>query len=96
MTEEEHQKHIAFLVGMAEASRKLKDAETPEQRQRLIGMIKSAESRLSIKYEEDGSWRIDYALPTGQIIAISNRMTASLALAQIRGIMVNFALTVPP
>lgn len=95
MTEEEHQKHIKFLVGMAEASQKLKDAETPEQRQRSIELRKSAESRLSIKYEEDGSWRINYTLPTGQIIAINNRMPAGLALAQIRGIMANFALTAP-
>lgn len=50
-----------------------------------------AEAALSISYEEAGRWRITYTMPHGDIIGISSKMPAELAMVQIRGMMADFS-----
>lgn len=49
-----------------------------------------AEAALSISYEEDGRWRINYRMPRGAVIGLSSKYPAELAMAQMRGIMADF------
>ena len=51
----------------------------------------AADATLSVAYDEDGKWRINYTLPRKAIIGIHNRQPAELARAQIRGMMADFA-----
>lgn len=49
-----------------------------------------AEATLSIAYEKEGRWRINYKMLRGAVIGVSSATPAELAMAQIRGIMADF------
>jgi hypothetical protein len=66
-----------------------------ERKRAVPTIIELAEKRLSIRYEEDGKWRIEYTLPRGATIAICNFHNAEMSRAQIRGMLVAFAEGVP-
>lgn len=53
-------------------------------------------SRLSVKYQEDGKWRINYTMQNGSVIAVVNRHSAEMAIAQIAGIVADMAESLTP
>lgn len=53
-------------------------------------------SRLSVKYQEDGKWRINYTMENGSVIGVVNRHSAEMAIAQIAGIVSDIAESLTP
>lgn len=51
----------------------------------------AAEATLSVRYNEPNRWGINYTLPRGAIISINSKMPVELAMAQIRGMLADFA-----
>lgn len=66
-------------------------AETARDDQADHETHEAADATLSVAYDEEGKWRINYTLPRKAVIGINNRQPAELARAQIRGMMADFA-----
>ena len=50
-----------------------------------------AEASLTIRYEADAAWGINYTLPNKSVIPFNNRQDVRLVMAQLRGMLADFA-----